>query len=547
MTTSLGKLQVIVDKQAKQILKHQERIEDLTIERNEYKRKYEALKVKYDELNAHIEEVLVSRIKDAVEKAIKPTVEEYEKNIEEKDKRIFELENRLNINSQTSNLSSSKDPLDKPKEVIQNNNEHTGKKLGGQPNHEKHAMPKFKDEEVTDVEENKPEICDDCQCEDLEIIDVQERDELDFKIEVGKKRYKFYTCKCKNCGKIIETKIPPHLHAENQYGSNVKSLIISLYDYGFVSYSRVRDIICGLTNGEINPCEGYMVKVQSKAGEILKDFVFDVGEVLKTSELLHWDDTVVRIGDKEKACFRSYTNRTFVLFKAHNAKDVKGMDEDGILQNLTEKTTVVHDHLLHNYCKSYKYQNAECNAHATRKLKGITVNTKHKWSEEMESLLKSTLAKRKNYLKENIDSFSKEELEEILKKYDEIVSKGFVEYVEYKHKYDYEKEENLLEFFRDYKENITLWMKNFQIPYSNNFVESLLRMIKSKMKISMQFKSLEHAEYFANIRSYVETCGNVGIHKVEALNRLFSGNPYTVEELLESIKNTDSNSVAVLN
>ena len=546
MTTSLGKLQATVDKQAKQILKLQERIENLTIERNEYKRKYENLKVKYDDLNANIEEIVEARIREAVEKAIKPIVEKYEKIIAEKDKRIFELENRLNINSQTSSLPSSKDPLNKPKEVIQNNREKTDKKIGGQPNHDKHKLERFKDEEVTDIIEHKSSNCDKCRCNDLEVIEVKERDELDFDIVIKKTRHKFYKCKCKNCGKIMETEIPPNLHAENQYGSNVQSLIISLYDYGFVSYSRVRDIICGLTNGEINPSEGYMVKVQKKAGEMLKTFVFDAAEVLKTSKLLHWDDTVVRIGEKEKACFRSYTNRTFILFKAHNAKDTSGMDEDGILQNLTEETTVVHDHLIHNYCDKYKYKNAECNAHVTRKLKGITVNTKHKWSEEMETLLKSTLAKRKNYIENKITSFTKEELEVILNKYDEIVNKGFVEYVEYKHKYDYEKEENLLEFFRDYKENITMWMKDFNIPYSNNFVESLLRMIKSKMKISMQFKTLEQAEYFANIRSYIETCGKVGIHKVEALNRLFNGNPYTVQELLQIIKNnTKENSVVV--
>ena len=546
MTTSLGKLQTLVDKQAKQIIKLQERIEDLTAERNEYKRKYESLKVKYDDLNANIEEMVKARVKEAVEKAIKPIVEKYEKIIAEKDKRIFELENRLNINSQTSSLPSSKDPIDKPKETIQNNREKTDKKIGGQPNHDKHKLERFKDEEVTETIEYKSNQCDKCQCDDLEVIEIKERDELDFEIVIKKTRHKFYKCKCKNCGKIMETEIPPNLHAENQYGSNVQSLIISLYDYGFVSYSRVRDIICGLTNGEINPCEGYMVKVQKKAGEMLKSFVFDVAEVLKTSKLLHWDDTVVRIGEKEKACFRSYSDRTFVLFKAHNAKNTEGMDEDGILQNLSEETIVEHDHLLHNYCEDYKYLNAECNAHATRKLKGITVNTKHKWSEEMETLLKSTLAKRKNYIANNVTSFTQEELDEILKKYDDILEKGFIEYIEYKHQYEYEKEENLLEFFRDYKENITMWMKNFSVPYSNNFVESLLRMIKTKMKISMQFKSLEHAEYFANIRSYVETCGNVGIHKVEALNRLFNGNPYTVQELLEIIKNTTNENLMIV-
>ena len=310
-----------------------------------------------------------------------------------------------------------------------------------------------------------------------------------------------------------------------------------LYDYGFISYNRIRDIISGFTDNQVNPSEGYMVKLQKNAGLSLDTFVFDVAEVLKKSQLLHWDDTVVGIENKDKACFRAYSDRLFVLFKAHMAKNIDGMNEDGILQNLSKNTIVVHDHLLHNYCDDYKYQNAECNAHITRKLKGISVNTKHSWADEMEKFLKNTLKIRKEYIDKKIISFIEKELKEMLDTYDEIVAKGFIEYKELKHKYEYTNEENLLEFLRDYKENIIFWIKDFSIPYSNNFVESLLRMIKTKMKISLNFKSLEHARYFANIRSYTETCGNFGISKTTALKRLFDGNPYTVTELL-ALKNS---------
>ena len=54
-----------------------------------------------------------------------------------------------------------------------------------------------------------------------------------------------------------------------------------LYNYGFVSYNRIRDIMCGITNREINPSESYMVKLQKKAGKALESFVFDVTEALK--------------------------------------------------------------------------------------------------------------------------------------------------------------------------------------------------------------------------------------------------------------------------
>ena len=112
-----------------------------------------------------------------------------------------------------------------------------------------------------------------------------------------------------------------------------------------------------------------------------------------------------------------------------------------------------------------------------------------------------------------------------------ILEDGFKEYIEFKHKYEFEKEENLLEFMRDYKEYITAWVRDYSLPYSNNLCESLLRMLKTKMKVSYQFKDLSYAEYFANIMSYTETCGRLGINKYESIRRLFEGNPYSISEL----------------
>ena len=529
METSLGRLQKQVDSQGKRIVKLQDCLEHQKEEKNKIKTEYKNYKRNTEK-----------RIEKALKKQEKELTKKFEDELAKKEKRIFELECRLNINSSTSSLPSSKDPIDKVKKEkteIQNSREKTNRKIGGQKGHAKTSLKKFDNNEVTEIVEHSCDKCPICHSKDLSVIETKERDELDTKTSIEKKRHVFQTKICNNCGYIIKTSIPQNLHGENQYGNEIKTLILMLYDYGFVSYNRIREIIYGITDTQINPSEGYMVKLQTKTGISLESFVFDVREVLKKSKLLHWDDTVVGIGEKDKACFRAYSDRKFVLFKAHLAKNVDGMDDDGILQNLTEDTIVVHDHLLHNYCDDYKYQNAECNAHITRKLKGISVNTKHSWSEEMENLLKNTLKIRKEYIDKQITSFTDKELKEILNKYDEILSKGFIEYKELIHKYEYTNEENLLEFLRDYKDNVTFWIKDFSVPYSNNFVEGLLRMIKNKMKISLNFKSLEQARYFANIRSYTETCGNFGLSKPLALKRLFEGSPYTVTELL-ALKNS---------
>ena len=336
---------------------------------------------------------------------------------------------------------------------------------------------------------------------------------------------------CENCESKFKSEIPDNLHAENQYGSEVKTLALNLLDYGFISYNRVRKIISGFTNGEIDPSEGYLVKLQKKASNMLEDFAFDVKEKILESKLNYWDDTVVKIGEKDKACMRTYTNGKEALYKAHLAKDTDGMDEDGILQNLPSDCTVMHDHLLHNYCDDYSYKNIECNAHITRKLQSITENTKHDWSDKMKELLESTLAKRDDYEKKNIKSFSEEEIKDFDIKYDSIIRDGFKEYIEFKHKYEFTKEENLLEFMRDFKGPITEWVRDFSLPYSNNLCERLLRMLKAKMKISYQFQNLSSAKCFANIITYTGTCGNYGVNKYEAIKRLFDNNPYTVTEL----------------
>ena len=50
--------------------------------------------------------------------------------------------------------------------------------------------------------------------------------------------------------------------------------------------------------------------------------------------------------------------------------------------------------------------------------------------------------------------------------------------------------------------------------------------------MSGQYQSVESATYFADIRTYLETCLRNGDNEVTALQRLTSGNPYTLNELL---------------
>jgi len=54
------------------------------------------------------------------------------------------------------------------------------------------------------------------------------------------------------------------------------------------------------------------------------------------------------------------------------------------------------------------------------------------------------------------------------------------------------------------------------------------------MKISGQFESVEVADDYALIKSYIETCRIHKVNEVEALKRLCEGNPYTLKEILSN-------------
>ena len=84
----------------------------------------------------------------------------------------------------------------------------------------------------------------------------------------------------------------------------------------------------------------------------------------------------------------------------------------------------------------------------------------------------------------------------------------------------------------EFRDNYIYWIFDFDLPFTNNLSERSLRGAKSKMKISGQFQNITNAEYYALIRSYIETCHRNGVNEHEAMERLIDDTPYSLEEIL---------------
>ena len=445
--------------QSKIINSLKSKINNINTQKNWYKNKYNNLK-------NNIDEIIEKEVNKRIDKEIKKVNHLHKLELIKKNQQIFELTNELNINSNNSSLPSSRNPIyvttkKVPKEIICNSRKKSNKHVGGQPKHKKHKLEKFNDDEIDKFVEHTIEKCPKCNSNNLKLIGVRERDCIDIEIKIIKTRHKFYNYKCLDCNKIIKSEIPLELHAENQYGPNVQALALALTNIGYVSINRTKLLIDSFTNNKINMSEGYISKLQTKVVGKTDNFINEIFNKILESRINYWDDTVVKIGKLKSGCFRTYTNEKYVYFTSHNTKSVKGLDEDGILEKLPKSCYVMHDHLKHNYNKKYEFNNLECNAHITRKLESITQTVYHNWLRKMKNLIESTHQKRKEKLENNIKQFDKEEIKHFDEEYDKLIQLGYDEYNKLSKDKQYKKEENLLDFMKEYQKNITAWVRDF--------------------------------------------------------------------------------------
>ena len=465
------------------------------------------------------------------EKKAKDELSQKEEEIKQKDYEIARLKALLNMDGTNHGIPTSMTPINK-KKVIPNTREKSDKPNGGQVGHKKHKLEKFKEDEITEIHEHKVEQCPCCNSHAIkETGEVKEKDELDYKIVVEKRRHKFIEYKCEECGETFHEEIPNNLKEENQYGPEVQALELTLMNQANVTINKAKKITYGMTKGEIDLSEGYIAKLQKRASNKLSNFMREMKAEIIRQPILHWDDTVIMI-DTNRSCLRFYGTEKLAMYTAHSKKDKNGLDEDGILNVLDRETIVEHDHNKINYNDDYCFKNAECNVHLIRDLKKVIDNLNHTWAKQLIELITKMNNKRKWLIKKGKEEFEQEELNKFEDKFEKIMIEANKQNEEEQQKYYVDKEAALILRILDYKNEFFLWIYNFEVPFENNLSERGLRGVKSKQKVSGQFWSVESASWYATIKTYIETCNRNNVNIYNALIMLSLGRPYTLKEIL---------------
>ena len=512
---------------------------------SEIRSKYNSLKFQYDQLNSKFDIRVNAAVKvrtSELENKYKNELNEKEKQIEALKRQIAKMQSIMDNDSSNSGIPTSKTAIGK-KKYIPNTREKTEKNIGGQSGHKKHKLEPFNHNEASEIVEIVPTECSKCHSKEIERLETSiNKQEIDYDVKIIRRENKFVNCRCKECGNEFHANIPNDLKEDIQYGKTVQSLAVCLTNEIYTPFNKTVKLISGITNNEINMSEGYIAKLQKKASSNAEKFVEELKKYIPKQEVYGWDDGVVSINKKD-GILRTYCTDKVALFIGHENKNEEGLDEDGILMNTTSKTIVMHDHILHNYNNKYNFDNVECMIHLIRRLRKMKNNTNHDWNDDLEKLLSETNKDRNAILKNNenkIECFDKEYLTKLDNKYDEIILKAKEQNKEsITVNYFKDEEERFIKDLIKYKRNYLLWAKNFSLPSTNNNSERNIRPIKSKLKISGQFQNINYVKYYANIRSYIETCKKNEINIIDACNHLMAGNPYTLDDILSNSENSD--------
>ena len=150
-------------------------------------------------------------------------------------------------------------------------------------------------------------------------------------------------------------------------------------------------------------------------------------------------------------------------------------------------------------------------------------------------LISEAIKERNDLFASGILSFSAERIAEFDSRMEELLSSAEARIRKDFNPYNSQKELNVINRLRTYHDNFFAWMEDFSLPHTNNLSERELRGAKTKKKVSGQFESIQHAEYYSDILTYTRTCRNNGINEIDALSRLMQGNPITVKEIFPEL------------
>jgi len=421
------------------------------------------------------------------------------------------LANRLNLNSTNSSKPPSSDPNRKKRPKSK-----TGKKPGGQKGHAGTTLKKVDDpDKVELIKVDRSKLPPGRYRE----VDFESRQVFDIDISRVVTEYRAQILEDDRGNRFVAA-FPEGVTKAVQYGTGLKAHSVYMSQFQLVPYNRIQDYFADQLHVPLS--EGSIFNFNKEAFGFLADFENRVKNKLAGSDLANADETGINIGGKTH-WLHCVSNDSWTLYHPHEKRGTDAMNDMGVLSRF--KGILCHDHWKPYY--KIDCTHALCNAHHLRELTRAWEQDAQQWARKMKDLLETINRK----VTEAGGALDPQESKKYRRKYRALLKQGEIECPEpsrpnkkgKRGRIKKSKSRNLLERLRDYEQDTLRFMDNENVPFSNNLGENDIRMTKVQQKISGCFRSMDGAQIFCRIRSYLSTCRKQGLKSSYALDLLFNG------------------------
>ena len=439
--------------------------------------------------------------------------------------RVAELERRLGKDSSNSSRPPSSDGLGKPP-VSRRERRGGGRRAGKQPGAPGAHLAQVP--EPDEVVVHRPVVCEGCGG-DLTLAPVtgvevrQVFDLPEVGLRVCEHRAERRACAC---GQVTAGVFPCQARAAACYGAGVRGLASYLMVGHHLPVERAAQVLGDALGAGVSA--GMLAGLATEAEAGLGGFVERVREQLTHSQVAHFDETGARVAGRLH-WVHSASTELLSLFTVHAKRGVVAMDAAGVLPRF--QGVAVHDGWS-PYWRYPKATHALCAAHLLRELEAAAELPGQGWASELAEWFTIACGQAALARDAGADRPPATILAGLTDRYDRILATGRAANPPPPRPPGRRRRPRrspaacLLERLEGHRDEVLRFLVDLRVPPTNNLAERDIRMVKLQQKISRCWRTLDGAQAFLTVRSYISTARKHGVNPLVALRRLFEGDPW---------------------
>jgi hypothetical protein len=305
----------------------------------------------------------------------------------------------------------------------------------------------------------------------------------------------------------------------------VRALAVYLLARQHLPVARAAELLADALGAPVST--GFLAGLNLEAAAGLEGFLTELRRQLVAEDVLHADETGARIAGA-RHWFHVAATGLLTLLNCHPRRGVEAFEDMAVL-GLFEGVLVSDG--WKPYWSYPALDHALCCAHLLRDLAGVAeVATQAPWADAMADLLVEAKNAVDAALGADRPGLSPRQLRSFRSRYTRILTTARAvnpEPAGGKKRNALERDAfNLLRRFDTQRADIQRHWADARVPFDNNQAERDLRMVKLQQKVSGGFRTMAGAKAFCAVRSYLQTADKHGHNLLDALTRLFNGDPW---------------------